>query len=633
MASLSNTAFTFGTTHSSRPIFKGTTSARAFIAEYLQWCNRFKWTGNEKTENLQYCVARQYVNFVKRNAYPDDDGIPVDWKEMRKAFMDRYSIENEDAIALEEKERDLNDLETSRMREDESVGDFSNRFEELCGKINRLRKRLAGEEPPKPEVTLRALQEQFAAGKSGVEDTLRQALFQSPSLSRTGRTGTGSSSSSGSGTSPSSSTSGTGGDEIYMDELMQYKEARATVWSEKYLATVKTHAEWASKWKPPMDDQEMLRLFMARLNELFRDRAHSRFIPLRSHNLRDVIEWMREVERVASRSRPRVHFPSAAQLQATAEALERKREMETLKAQLAALQDETKRLRHGGQGTLCSATGSHGMHPDRRRLQDQDRQDDGRRDAPTRGGRYGGRRCPLCDSSSHTSMWDCPNVCAKCGGAHTSADCDRTDLYCNFCRRSGHSEVVCIKKKSGRSPREKQRGGSPSGKRTHRSPRRGRERTNDSTSRDDTCWNWKEKGSCRFGERCRFNHQGNPAKRPRQEQRQPPAPAPANQATASYPIPPMMGGAAPMPYGTHGFFGMGNPMGLPYPVHQMYGMGQTPQRPVPPPIPDSQPAQRTPPSDNAGVLALMRKLEESQKALCAALGEPSATHPADESKA
>ena len=76
------------------------------------------------------------------------------------------------------------------MREDESVGDFSNRFEELCGKINRLRKRLAGEELPKPTIVLRELQKKF---KEGV-DTLRANLFGTPTP--TGSNSTSSSSSS-----------------------------------------------------------------------------------------------------------------------------------------------------------------------------------------------------------------------------------------------------------------------------------------------------------------------------------------------------------------------------------------------------------------------------------------------------
>ena len=632
-------AFTYGTTHGSRPIFKGRTSARAFVAEYLQWCNRFKWKGKERSENLQYCVAEQYRNFVKRTAYPYDDGISIAWEAMRSAFLDKYSIENEDAIALEEKERDLNDMETSKMREDESVADYTNRFEELCGKINRFRRRLAGEEPPKPETILNTLRKGFAAKKAGVEDSLRKALFQSPNQVRhtandASSSGSSSSSSPISNTSPSTSTSSNSIPD--MTELMEYKRAKATIWSEQYLNAVKAHTTWSSKFKPPMDDQEMLRLFMARLNSLYYERAHGRFIPLRSHTLRVVTEWMREVERIENRSKARVRFPSAAQLQASADALEQRREMDAMKQELARLREEASRHRQDNQGTLCAATGSHGMHPDRRRLQEQDQRNGDGRTTQARGNGYGRRRCTLCNSDGHT-MWNCPTACSRCGGGHPSATCNRTDLYCDHCGVETHSGTVCNKKKSGVPAREK-RQRPQNGKRSHRSPRRGSERTDDSTS-SNVCWNWREKGSCSYGERCRFSHQENTAKRPRQEQRQPPAPAPANQATATYPMPPVVNGTPPMPYNTQlqGFYGMGNPgypqMGnpVPYQVQQVYGGGPAPTAPMPPPVPPSQPprAAQVQAQDNASFLAVIQMLQEQSKRIDK-IASPSKTPPASE---
>ena len=617
MYSSAEAAFTYGTTNEHRPVFRGKISARAFIAEYLQWCHRFHWKGTDRTQNLRYCVDRKYVNFVKRIAYPNDDGVPIDWETMKARFIERYAIDNEDAIALEEKEKDLNDREASRMREDESVGDFSNRFEELCGKINRLRRRLAGEEPPKPTTVLRELKKKF---KEDV-DTLRANLFGTPTLTSS------SSTSSSSGSSPTQEPSATPTGMPTSEEIMQFKEAKATIWSDQYLAAVKNHEKWSSNWKPPMDDQEMLRLFMSRLNRLYYDKAHNRFIPLRNHTLREVIAWMREVERVESRSRPRVNYPSAAQVKASITALEQKREIDELKEQLATLKDHLKTDRlNNSHPTISVATGTHTMHPDRQRLQYEDR-DDGRQhnvQSPNQG--YGGRRCPLCNSTKHTSMWQCPNVCAKCGGDHISRRCNRTDLYCNYCRIPGHSEIVCSKKKSGVHPRGNSPDTSSNGKRPQKSLRRGRERTHDSKPRSDrdVCWNWREKGSCRFGDRCRFSHQGSPAKRPRHDKPPAPTPTPIHQAATpqSQSLPPMINGVPPIPYNAHGYYGM-NPMPTPYPIHQMYGGGLAQASPRPPPIPNGQPAQETPPPTNApDVIALVNAAQEANRKLHEALGSP-----------
>lgn len=84
----------------------------------------------------------------------------------------------------------------------------------------------------------------------------------------------------------------------------------------------------------------------------------------------------------------------------------------------------------------------------------------------------------------------------------------------------------------------------------------------------------------------------------------------------------MINGVPPIPYNAHGYYGM-NPMPTPYPIHQMYGGGLAQASPRPPPIPNGQPAQETPPPTNApDVIALVNAVQEANRKLHEALGSP-----------
>lgn len=139
--------------------------------------------------------------------------------------------------------------------------------------------------------------------------------------------------------------------------------------------------------------------------------------------------------------------------------------------------------------------------------------------------------CLLCNSNEHTSIYLCPNICANCGDNHNANKCTRqsNDLWCECCTRYGHVEKVCTKKKLGFPPnwnmksrrQQPQRYGGRGGGRTH-----DRRRPRDRDDRDTTCFRWAKKGSCSYGDRCRFDH----SKRVRPDGAQPPAHL--NQAAA-----------------------------------------------------------------------------------------------------
>ena len=78
------------------------------------------------------------------------------WDTLKTSLIQEFEIEGLDKARLDSSEKMLQSDEF-RMRPNEGVLDFKRRLVALCNEVNRYRNRLAGEEPPKPEVVFQAL--------------------------------------------------------------------------------------------------------------------------------------------------------------------------------------------------------------------------------------------------------------------------------------------------------------------------------------------------------------------------------------------------------------------------------------------------------------------------------------------
>ena len=514
-----NPGFYMGTTNPHRPIYRGAeTSASKFVRLYVGWCQQHAWTGTTRSLNLYYCVDAKFqddVYAMARTGEDQEEALP--WETLRKAFLAKYHPAGSDETELDELERTLSNMSVTRMREDESVMDFRLRFTDLCRKINRLRNRVSGKEPPSPDQVLQKL---TVAGKrrpvEGDWLTSNLNLEQEADDDQA---------------APNSPRKLTATERKEVEEFQAFRRKKAALDSEEYVAATRAHAEWKRGRRAPMTTADVLRAFMARVNS-HHDRDITTLFTVERNTLSEVVAHMQKVERSMTRRKPKkVRFPTPASGATGKRPSGHLKQIMQMEEKLAQMQAESERAREENaakyqalQAALAAKSVAdackygdtppvdvgHRVHPDRAPLFNVSTEP---QPPPVPQGRP---TCTSCGLDTHWNVWDCPTVCAKCGQGHPVSQCtsEVAKLWCEFCTRIGHVQRVCTRRHLGL-PTNWQRRSRPNHTgdgETRRSPRRAR------GGQDDVCWNWRDSGSCSWGSRCRFTHDGSGTKRPRQSQ-------------------------------------------------------------------------------------------------------------------